>query len=182
MNMKMVTFASALALVGCGGLHEESDIGGDNAEPTTGPTGGRSHSGTAGTGYGGSGPAEGGEGGYTTAGTGYGGHATAGTGSVGGYEMGGESAGGTGSEGGHGGVSVGGEGGFATAGEGGASVGGESGGGGTGSVPPSEWTCSQNVAHCFDAAANCYEYSPWSDCDQIVDVCSEMQGSCDASP
>ena len=41
--------------------------------------------------------------------------------------------------------------------------------------------CLVNVAHCFEAAANCFEFSPGSDCDQIVDVCAAMQADCDAA-
>jgi hypothetical protein len=39
--------------------------------------------------------------------------------------------------------------------------------------------CLVNVSHCFDAAASCFEYSPGSDCDEIVDVCANMQADCE---
>ena len=51
--------------------------------------------------------------------------------------------------------------------------------GGSGSVDPN--SCSHDVARCFNAAAACYEYSPWSDCDQIVDVCSAMEMQCNTA-
>jgi hypothetical protein len=55
----------------------------------------------------------------------------------------------------------------------------ETGGYGAGpAVDPN--SCSHDVARCFDAAAACFEYSPWSDCDQIVDVCSAMEAQCAA--
>ena len=78
---------------------------------------------------------------------------------AGGYETGGYASGGTGS------------GGFESGGTG-------SGGFESGGTGPQGSPCEQNVVHCFDAAANCYQYSPWSDCDQIVDVCAAMQMNC----
>ncbi|MDF3067351.1 MAG: hypothetical protein K0R38_2952, partial [Polyangiaceae bacterium] len=50
---------------------------------------------------------------------------------------------------------------------------------GTGTGGSPELTCLANVSHCFDAAANCFAYSPGSDCDQIVDVCAAMQADCE---
>lgn len=194
MNMKMVMFTGVLALVGCGGLHEAPDIGGGNPFPDvtagtsqggSGPVGGTGYEAggyaMAGTGHGGSEVTAGTNsyGGYGTAGTGYesGGYGTAGTGyESGGYEAGGYEAGGYEA----GGYESGGSGTAGSSYGGGFPLGGAS-QGGTGSAPPDERTCLQNVSHCFNAAANCYEYSPWSDCDQIVDVCAAMQDACDAS-
>jgi hypothetical protein len=191
MNMKMVTFTGAFALVGCGGLQEAPDVGGGNPFANVpagasqyGPAAGTSSYGgygTAGTGYESAGYGTAGtvyeSGGYGTAGTGYesGGYGTGGTG----YESGGYGTAGTGYE--SGGYEAGGYG-TAGSGYGGASPVGGSSQGGAGPVPPDEWTCLQNVSHCFNAAANCYEYSPWSDCDQIVDVCAAMQETCDSLP
>jgi hypothetical protein len=105
--------------------------------------------------------------------SGSGGYSYAGTGGSGGYGHAGTHVGG---EGGYGyaGTHAGGEGGYDA---GGAAQGGEA-SGGTGAGGGSSSVCSQNVAQCFDAAANCYQYSPWSDCDQIVDVCAAMQAEC----
>jgi hypothetical protein len=75
--------------------------------------------------------------------------------------------------GGYGAVSAGG-----TSSMGGAEVGGSP-AGGNGSVDPN--SCSHDVARCFEAAAACYEYSPWSECDQIVDVCSAMEMQCNTT-
>jgi hypothetical protein len=110
--------------------------------------------GTGGTGssYGGYEHAGSGSGGYEHAGSGSGGYEHAGTGS-GGYEQAGTGSGG-----------------YEQAGTGSGGYGQA----GSGSYEP----CSLNVAHCFDAAANCYEFSPWSDCDHIVDVCSALQMDC----
>jgi len=74
----------------------------------------------------------------------------------GGYEVGGESS----EETGGAGPAEGGSGGYENGGE------------------PDHEACLLNVAHCFDAAANCFQYSPRSDCDQIVDVCAAMQAKC----
>jgi hypothetical protein len=41
-------------------------------------------------------------------------------------------------------------------------------------------SCSHDVARCLDAAAACFEYSPWSDCAEIVSVCSAMEAQCSA--
>jgi hypothetical protein len=108
----------------------------------------------------------------------------AGTAWGGGYQVGGESneggaspdgenppIGGDGPGGGTG--SVGGEG--HSGGEGGTSQGGA---GGIGGGSP-YLNCLVNVSHCFDAAASCFEYSPGSDCDEIVDVCANMQADCE---
>ena len=81
------------------------------------------------------------------------------------------------------------EGGSSNVGEGGETFGGSSPGGGSGPAGGSspagggnpELNCLANVSHCFEAAANCFEYSPASDCDQIVDVCADMQADCDAA-
>jgi hypothetical protein len=174
MSMKMMTFAGALALAGCGGLHEAPDMGG-----------------TGGTGYGASPPKPVGGTGFEGGGFEAGGYGTGGTGvptggtryEGGGYEAGGYGTGGTGVPTGGTGYEGGGyeAGGYEAGGVGfaGTAAGGYE-TGGTGSLPSDEWTCLQNVSHCFNAAANCYEYSPWSDCDQIVDVCSAMQETCDA--
>ena len=106
-----------------------------------------------------------------------GGYGVAGTG-VGGYDAG---IGGTGV----GGYEVGG--GYGVAGSGGYEAGGSYGVGGTGiavggyagsGTGPQDPLCLQNVVHCFDAASNCYQYSPTSDCDQIVDLCAVMQMEC----
>jgi hypothetical protein len=48
--------------------------------------------------------------------------------------------------------------------------------GATGGVDPN--SCSHDVARCFEAAAACYDNAPWSDCDAIVDVCSQMEKQC----
>jgi hypothetical protein len=188
MKMKMITFGAVLALVGCGGLHEAPDLGGATpvGEATAGTSSALGGSGPLGSAYGGGSATAGtsAEGGYETGGTGFegggyeaGGYATGGTGfEGGGYEAGGYASGGTGFAG----TPAGGYESGGTGYGGGWPVGGAS-EGGTGSSLPDDWTCLQNVSHCFNAAANCYEYSPWSDCDQIVDVCSAMQDSCDAA-
>jgi len=68
----------------------------------------------------------------------------------------------------------------AAAGSSSMSAGGESvemgGYGAGGSVDPN--SCSHDVARCFDAAAACFENSPWSNCEQIVDVCAAMETEC----
>ena len=61
---------------------------------------------------------------------------------------------------------------------GGSASGGSGYGGFESDGTPRGSACSQNVVHCFDAAANCYQYSPASDCDEIVDVCAAMQSAC----
>jgi hypothetical protein len=47
-----------------------------------------------------------------------------------------------------------------------------------GSIDPN--SCSHDVARCFDAAAACFENSPWSNCGQIVEVCAAMESECTA--
>ena len=177
MNKQVMMLAGGLWLVGCGGSGRPWSGGGSDAGPDgigAGPAGplqvGGSYpvgGGVAVSGAGGTTILDpiGGTGGYESGGTGSGGsdagggYSAGGTGYAGTDAGGGYEAGGTGS------------GGFATAGTG---AGGYA-SGGTGSQ---DQTCAQSVTHCFDAAANCYEYSPWSDCDQIVDVCAAMQATC----
>lgn len=108
-----------------------------------------------------------------------------------GHAMGGISAGGSGGRG----HAIGGEGGASEVVQTGGissggpetSEGGESSGGSDpvgGSSPVGggdrDLDCLVNVSHCFEAAANCFAYSPGSDCDQIVDVCAAIQADCDA--
>ena len=176
MTKKLMAVLGALVLVGCGGSGkpwsgEAPDV--DGGWPTTG-------GGWVGPSVGGSvaaGGSDAGLGGYEAGGS----YGVAGTGTgVGGYEAGGSYAvGGTGigvgGYGAGGSYAVGGTGiGVGGYGNGGSGYGGVA-SGGTGSQDP---LCSQNVVHCFDAAANCYQYSPSSDCDQIVDVCAAMQMEC----
>jgi hypothetical protein len=176
MTKNLLTVLGALSLVACGGTGVPWN---GDGEPGGGPEVGTAGGPSAGTGYGGSSVGEGGyeSGGYATGGS-YiegGGYSSGGTGYGGSYV----------GEGGyeHGGTGIAGGGGYASGGTG-SNVGGEYGGsgsggyasGGTGSQGGD--SCSQNVAQCFEAAANCYQFSPWSDCDQIVDVCQGMQLEC----
>jgi hypothetical protein len=167
MKKKLMTVVGALSLVACGGSGvpwggEPPDDDGVWGTPIAGTSWG-----SGGTlAVGGSGVSDGG---YETGGTGQGGAVeTGGTGQGGAVEIGGTGQGGAVEIGGYGGTGVP--------------------YGGTGAVPQGGYTsggtgsqselCLQNVVHCFDAAANCYQYSPWSDCDQIVDVCTAMQMDC----
>jgi hypothetical protein len=172
---KMMLVLGALSLVGCGGSGDPHAGGyyppdggwaasGPVELPGTGTGGASETAGTSSGGYeaGGAPSATGGSG-SATAGTAAGGATTGGTSHAGGgAESGGEETGGTESGGGSetGGTGSG------AAGSGGYEAGGSSD------------ACALDVVHCFDAAANCYEYSPWSDCDQIVDVCAAMQAAC----
>lgn len=186
MTKKLMAVLGALALVACGGSGKPwegeapPDVdGGWPGRPV--PSAGSGPIAAAGSAaVGGSDAAVGG---YEAGGS----YAVGGTGiAAGGYEAGGSyGVGGTGSA--AGGYEAGGS--YAVGGTGIAAGGYEAGGGygvggtgyggfesgGTGSQDP---LCSQNVVHCFDAAANCYQYSPSSDCDQIVDVCAAMQMAC----
>lgn len=181
MKKKLMTVLGALSLVACGGSGvpwggEAPADDGNWGAPIAGTSWGLGGS----LAVGGSGIADGG---YETGGTGQGGAVEiGGTGQGGAVEIGGTGQGGAVEIGGYGGT-----------GQGGAvEIGGYGGTGvpygGTGAVPQGGYTsggtgsqsepCLQNVVHCFDAAANCYQYSPWSDCDQIVDVCAAMQMDC----
>jgi hypothetical protein len=167
MKKKLMVVLGALSLMACGGSGKPWS--GDGPAPT-----GQTPTTLGGTGGSEAVPV----GGYEAGGS----YAVGGSAAVGGYEAGGSygvggsyEAGGSYGVGGTGidvgGYEAGGTGGYSSAGTG---YGGfES--GGTGSQDPA---CSQNVVHCFDAAANCYQYSPSSDCDQIVDVCAAMQMDC----
>jgi len=176
MMMKLVMVAGALSLIACGsgnpwdGTGEGSrgiEIGGAATAGGPSAAGGGSiaQGGEEESPWGGSGSTNGGA---CTGGISSGGAAQAG----GGYAVGGE-----------GGVTEGG-GGTASGGveQGGGAYGGAVQVGGSGAVAGggSELNCLANVAHCFDAAANCFEYSPGSDCDKIVDVCAALQADCDA--
>jgi hypothetical protein len=180
MNKKLMAVLGALSLVACGGSGKEWD--GDGSAPDVGggwPTTGIPVGDVGGsTAVGGSNIAGSYDvgGGYGVAGTGVG---------VGGNEVGGGydvGSGGTGCDMGSGygvagaGVDVGGNeaGGSYSVGGTGIAVGG-SGGSAAG---PQDPLCWQNVVHCFDAASNCFQYSPTSDCDQIVDLCAAMQTEC----
>jgi hypothetical protein len=152
MNKQWLTVLGALSLVACDGSGVPYDGGAPQLDGW--PQGAQGPIGLAGT------------------------PAIAGSGTTGGSEQGQGGVGGETDEtsAGAGGYEVGGFGGT-HAGAGGYEMGGFGGthasaGGGNGSL------CSQNVAQCFDAAANCYQFSPWSDCDQIVDVCAAMQAEC----
>jgi hypothetical protein len=46
---------------------------------------------------------------------------------------------------------------------------------------PDNGSCLEQVSHCLTVASDCFEYSPWSDCDQIIGLCDELQQSCAAS-
>jgi hypothetical protein len=179
MNKTVMTLMGAWWLVGCGseGVPWEGAPEPDFYGPGTGSggafavaggpgvpeAGSSSYAGTSSGGFetagtsshGGAAPLAG----STSGGTGYGGYAAGGT-EAGGFDSGGSGYGGSG---------------FAGAPYGGYSAGGT----GSGGSGPDDSTCWQNVAHCLDAAASCYEFSPWSDCDQIVDVCTAMQMDCD---
>jgi hypothetical protein len=178
MMMKLMV-ASALSLVACGG-----------GEPWDGGWGEPPKDGHAGswTGTGGSGPVTGGtasdveeSGGESSGGSG--GAATAGSSWGGAFPIGGESNEGGAETGGYAGTATGGYAGTATGGsgpiggEGGASQAGAAGTGTGGNGP--DLNCLAGVSRCFDAAANCFEFSPASDCDQIVDVCAAMQANCE---
>jgi hypothetical protein len=173
MTKQLLTVLGTLSLVGCGG----SGVPYDGGAPQVDDWG--SHTGIAGSGAtGGSDQGQGGVG-EETAGAGGtyvggGGYGVAGTDSSGYAGGGGYGVAGTDSSGyaGGGGYGVAGTGSGGTDAGGGYANGGTGVGGGNGSL------CLQNVAQCFDAAANCYQYSPWSDCDQIVDVCAAMQAEC----
>jgi hypothetical protein len=162
MKKKLMTVLGTLSLVACGGSGVPWDGDGASGDEGWGsPTAGTSSASGGTLALGGSGISDGGheageigQGGAVEIG-GYGG-----TGPVGGYESGGTGQGGAVEIGGYGGTGI--------------PMGGyESGGTGSHGEP-----CLQNVVHCFDAAANCYQYSPWSDCDQIVDICAAMQMDC----
>ena len=163
MTKQLLTVLGALSLVACGGSGVPYDSGGAPQLDDWG-----SHTGIAGSGtVGGSHQGQGGE---ETTGAG-GTHAGAG-----GYEIGGTDSSGYAGAGGYG-VAGTGFGGTYAGGAGGVAGGGYA-NGGTGVGGGNDSLCLQNVAQCFDAAANCYQYSPWSDCDQIVDVCAAMQAEC----
>jgi hypothetical protein len=175
MTKKMLTMVGVFSLVACGGSGEPWH----GAEP---PDAGGGPVGIAGTWSSGStgGTTAISEGGAETGGLSFGGAVPSGGYEAGGTRFDGGSAGDDGY--GYGGeTEVGGYGGTAVAGYGGVGVAGSGGyGPSEGGSSSDSLTCLQNVAHCFDAAANCYEYSPWSDCDQIVDVCAAMQMDCDS--
>jgi hypothetical protein len=184
MNKQVMMLAGALSLVGCGGSGVPWSGGGSDAGPVPIGNPGSNYQTLGGTSATGGGIAVGGTsaaGGAESGGTSYGGSEVGG-----GYEAGGTSYGGSEAGGGYeaGGTSYGGYdagGGYAAGGTGyaGYGTGGtESGGYGSGGTGSQNQTCAQSVTHCFDAAANCYEYSPWSDCDQIEDVCAAMQAAC----
>ena len=193
MNKRLMAMLGALSLVACSGSGKTWDGGApDLDDDWSGPgtvVAGSSTIPAAGTGTGVGGYEAGGS--YAVGGTGYGvgGYEAGGSYGVGGtgYGVGGYEAGGSYAVGGYeagGGYGVGGTG----YGVGGYEAGGGYGFGGTGvggggyagtGTGPQDPLCLQNVVHCFDAAANCYQYSPTSDCDQIVDVCAAMQMDCE---
>jgi len=175
MMMKLVLVAGALSLMACGSGKQWDGMG---EGPPGMEIGGAATAGGPGAAGGGS-IAQGGEAsswggsGSMTGGACTGGISSGGVVQVGGgYPVGGE-----------GGVTEG-EAGTASGGaeQGGGAYGGASQVGGSGAVGGggSELSCLANVAHCFDAAANCFEYSPGSDCDKIVDVCAALQADCEA--
>jgi hypothetical protein len=168
--MKLLTVAGAIALVACGsGKPWDGSAPPPREEWPRAGAGGAWAFGAGGK-TGGS-VAEGGEETESRGGT---------SPETGGFSAGGCSFGGH-TEGGEGGVTEVVEGGSSSGG--GAAFGGISPAGGSspggGSDPGLD--CLVNVSHCFDAAANCFEYSPASDCDQIVDVCAAMQADCAAA-
>jgi hypothetical protein len=190
MKRKLMLVVFGLGSIGCGGL--------DDGPPEIAPDG-RPYSaaGRGGHGFGGSVYANGGAD-YGSAGTGYGlggsvyanggaDYGSAGTsyglggsvyanggadyGSAGtGYGLGGSVYANGGADYGVGGTGYG-LGGF---GYGGYSVGGSG-------REPDNGSCLEQVSHCLTVASDCFEYSPWSDCDQIIGLCDELQQSCAAS-
>ena len=167
MKWSVLSGCSALLALACSGTN---GAGGDRDDGWNGwpgvPVSVGGESAGAGWGYGGA-TATGGSGAIPTGGFGAG-TATGGGTSIpsGGYGAGTATGGSTSiPSGGYGAVSAG-----------GAEVGGSQAVGGSGGVDPN--SCSHDVARCFEAAAACYEYSPWSECDQIVDVCSAMEMQC----
>ena len=179
MKTQVLMLVGILSLVGCGGSGVPWEGEGPPLDPQV--TGGTGGSGVGSSSSGGEEAAFGGTGivvgGYGTGGTlvGSGGAELVGGDSSVGLEGGASGVEPEGGEGGDEAVGGTGSGGYETGGTG--SGGYETGGtgsGGTGSYDP----CSLNVAHCFEAAASCYEFSPWSDCDQIVDVCAALQADC----
>jgi len=193
MKWSVLSGCSALFALACSGTNGAENGGGWYGEPAPREIGGESSVAGAGTATGGgsampsggygAGTATGGSGAIPNGGYGAG-TATGGGGAIpsGGFGAG-TATGGGGAipSGGFGaGTATGGSGTMPNGGYGAVSAGGaEAGGGeagGNGGVDPN--SCSHDVARCFEAAAACYEYSPWSDCDQIVDVCSAMEMQC----
>jgi len=177
MTKKLLVALGILSLVACGGSGKS--WGGDGTAPDGGwPASESGGSSTVPEGRsvvgGGSGIATGGYGPDGTPAVGGSGIAAGGYGPDGTPAVGGSgiAAGGYGPDGT---PAVGGSG---VAAGGGSASGGSGYGGFESDGTPRGSACSQNVVHCFDAAANCYQYSPASDCDEIVDVCAAMQSAC----